>query len=90
MNDIMLRFTGLMSTNRQGQTWVQDPVSGHYHELDQVGCRICQLLKTPMTEAALIAALTEEYEVSPAQCRADVAPFLAKLKGCGLLKEGRA
>lgn len=87
MNQSKLRFTGLLSENRQGQIWVQDPVSGNYHELDDVGGVICRMLKRPMRMDELIDALTEEYEVERTQCEADVKPFLERLRNSGLLKE---
>ena len=90
MSEKKLRFTGLLSKNRQDQIWVQDPFSGNYHELDEVGGSICTLLKVPKTQEELIAALTEEYEVDAAQCRRDIAPFLQKLLDSGLVKEENA
>jgi len=82
-----MRFSGLLSRNKQGQIWVQDPFSGNYHEMDEVGGRICTLLKQPKTKAELVGALTEEYEVSVDQCERDIGPFLQALMDCGLVKE---
>lgn len=90
MNDMKLRFTGLLSQNKQGQIWVQDPVSGNYHELDEIGGDICRLLKKPMRFEDIIEVLMSEYEVERAQCEADVRPFLDQLRVNGLLKEERA
>ena len=47
-----------------------------YLGLDAVGQRVWVLLETPMTLDALVEVLTQEYDVDPAQCRADVLPFL--------------
>ena len=90
MNDVKLRFTGMLSQNKKGQTWVQDPVSGNYHEMDEVGGSICRLLKKPLRFDELMEALMNEYEVERQQCEADVKPFLDKLRANGLLKEERA
>lgn len=90
MNDVKLRFTGMMSQNKKGQNWVQDPVSGNYHEMDEVGGTICRLLKKPLRFDELMEALMDEYEVERQQCEADVKPFLDKLRANGLLKEEQA
>lgn len=87
MNGKKWRFTGLISRNKQGQIWVQDPFSGNYHEMDEVGRSICLLLKEPKDRDELIRALTEEYDVSPEQCAQDIAPFLEKMLSCGLIRE---
>ncbi|MBR2718399.1 MAG: PqqD family protein [Clostridia bacterium] len=90
MNEKKLRFTGLLSRNKQGQVWVQDPFTGNYHEMDEVGYSICTLLKSGKTRSELVAALTEEYEVEAARCEKDITPFLEKLIDCGLVKEVQA
>ena len=90
MKDVKLRFTGMLSQNKKGQIWVQDPVSGNYHEMDEVGGSICRLLKKPMIFSELVDALIAEYEVERAQCEKDVLPFLEKLRENGLLKEEKA
>ena len=85
-----MRFTGMLSQNKKGQIWVQDPVSGNYHELNEVGGAICRLLKKGMDMETLMQALTDEYEVERAQCEAEVLLFLEQLRANGLLKEEQA
>ena len=90
MSNVRLRFTGMLSENKKGQIWVQDPFSGNYHELDEVGGTICRLLKKPLQFEELVDALVNEYEVERQQCEADVMPFLVKLQANGLLREEQA
>lgn len=51
-----------------------------YLGLDEVAQRIWDLLDSPRTVGELVAALTEEYDVSDADCLRDVTPFLQALE----------
>lgn len=51
-----------------------------YLGLDEVGQRIWELLDQPRTLDGLVAELTEEYDVSAADCTRDVEGFLAALE----------
>lgn len=90
MNGNKLHFCGMLSQNKQGQIWVQDPVSGNYHEMDDIGGWICRYLKNPCTFEELVYALTEEYDVDEVQCARDVQPFVEALLKNGLVKEEKA
>lgn len=51
-----------------------------YLGLDEVGQRIWDLLAQPSSLDALVAQLTDEYDVDEATCRADVGRFLEALQ----------
>lgn len=51
-----------------------------YLGLDEVGQRIWDLLEQPATLDALVGTLTEEYDVSTADCTRDVAGFIEALE----------
>lgn len=87
MNGGKLRFTGMISQNKKGEYWVQNPVSGHYHQMDEIGGSICRLLKNPLSFDALVQALMAEYDVDQPRCEGDVRTFLEKLMENGLVKE---
>ena len=87
-NTLLSRREGLMAADMNGSTVMMDIMTGKYYNLGQVGGRIWELLEEPMTVAALIEKLTDEYDVSAQQCRADTVPFLATLVQRGLLVEG--
>ena len=59
-----------------------------YLGLDEVGQRVWDLLAEPSDLDELVAMLTAEYDVSDAQCRADVARFLDALEKHGLVDRG--
>jgi hypothetical protein len=52
-----------------------------YLGLDEVGQRIWDLLATPQTLTQLVAQLTEEYDVSEADCTRDVTAYVTALSG---------
>ena len=84
---VLSRRSGLMAADMNGSAVMMDIMTGKYYNLGQVGGRIWELLEEPMTLSALVEKLTAEYDVSADQCRADIAPFLAKLLKSGLLVE---
>ena len=57
-----------------------------YLGLNDVGQRIWDLLASPRTVAELVALLTEEYDVSAAECTADVTAYVDALAGHKLVR----
>ncbi|MGN6572162.1 MAG: PqqD family peptide modification chaperone [Pseudolabrys sp.] len=53
--------------------------TGIYIGLSEVGARIWDIIETPTDIDAVCTRLQEEYEVAPAECRAEVETFLAEL-----------
>ena len=53
--------------------------------LNDTGVFLWEKLKDDVTEEQLLAALTAEYSVDPAQAKADIAEFLSTLKKAALL-----
>lgn len=82
---VLSRRMGLMTADMNGSAVMMDIMSGKYYNLGEVGGRIWELLEEPMTVTALVQKLTAEYDVSAAQCRADIEPFLNTLLDRGLL-----
>ena len=85
---LLRRREGLMTANMNGSAVMMDIETGKYYNLGEIGGRIWELLEEPMTVAALVRKLTAEYDVSVAQCRADILPFLGKLLERRLVLEG--
>ena len=84
---ILSRREGLMTADMNGSAVMMDIMTGKYYNLGQVGGRIWEILEEPMTVAALVEKLTDEYDVTAAQCRTDILPFLDTLLERGLLLE---
>ena len=87
MNDqtVLKRKSGLMTANMNGSAVMMDIATGKYYNLGETGGRIWELLESPATISDLVQALTAEYDVDQAQCKADVLTFLQQLVDRGLL-----
>ena len=85
---ILSRREGLMTADMNGSAVMMDIMTGKYYNLGQIGGRIWEILEEPMTVDALVEKLTDEYDVTAAQCRSDILPFLDTLLERGLLLEG--
>jgi hypothetical protein len=89
LSQVILRRTkGSMSTELDGETVILDLASGTYSGLDAVGTFIWNQLEQPVTIAALRSAILGKYDVSEAQCSADLLDFLKVLADNGLISWG--
>ena len=59
---------------------------GVYFELNEVGARIWQLLQQPCSLQVVLATLLDEYDVSPAQCEADLLSLVEDMLRRGLVE----
>ena len=60
----------------------------HYmYTLNNVGCRIWELLNGGTTVEKIVSILTQEYEVEAPQAEADVIEFLAQMEEIGAVVE---
>ncbi len=82
---VLRRTKGSMSTELDGETVILDLASGTYSGLDAVGTFIWNQLEQPSTIAALGEAILGKYDVSEAQCLADLLDFLRVLADNGLI-----
>jgi PqqD family protein of HPr-rel-A system len=74
----------VISADLDGEAVLLDVESGAYYGLDEVAARIWKFLEQGASEEAICAELVEEYEVTPAELRSDIAAFLAILASKGL------
>lgn len=58
---------------------------GNYIGLNSVGARIWELIETPQNVDAVCERLTEEFDVAPDVCRAEVQDFLDVLVSHGAI-----
>ena len=58
---------------------LMDIVTGDYMGLNPVGTTIWSMLDEQQTFASLVAGLLDRYEVTAAQCRLELEPFLQEL-----------
>jgi hypothetical protein len=75
------------STHNQDGAIVLDVRQGQMFNLNFVGSRILELLKTGSTESAIADQLSREFDVSRDLTEKDVREFLQNLKKCHLVVE---
>jgi len=69
----------ICSREFDGETVMMNESLENYFGLDEIGTRIWQLLKEQLSLTELCQKLTEEYDVEPKQCLADITPFIEEL-----------
>lgn len=82
---VLQRSKGMLGSAHEDTVLLLNAQAGSYHELNQVASRIWELLAQPTDEDSIVATLLAEYDVSPADCRTQVAAFLSQLEKRGLL-----
>lgn len=83
---LMTRSTDVLTTELDGSLLMLNITRGEYHGLNAVAARIWDLLEQPTSRTALVAALVDEYEVTPDECAAAVDDFLTQLHERNLLR----
>lgn len=73
------RNNELISADLDEDLVMLDIEQGKYFSLNPVGRRIWDLLENWMSKEEIIPILLEEYEVSEAECKADVSQHLKEL-----------
>ena len=81
------RDPDLIAAPVDGETVMMSIARGEYYGLNEVGTRIWALLELPLTLAELSQRLCAEYDITPAQCEADIAPFISELLSRGILRK---
>lgn len=79
------RSDGVLSQRAADTTVLLDPVSGEYFALDEVGAGIWALCDGSRSVGDIAAAMSEEYDASPDEIRADLLALLAELESSGLV-----
>jgi Coenzyme PQQ synthesis protein D (PqqD) len=65
---------------------MMDIDAGKYYLLDDIASFVWERLAAPISLADLVGDLCSRYDVSAAQCQADVLPFLTELHEKGLVR----
>jgi hypothetical protein len=72
----------------QGEAVLLNLKSGIYFGLDGIGTRIWQLFSNHQALSAIVQVITDEYEVTPDRCEADLLTLVSELERQGLVKLG--
>lgn len=77
---VVTRNTLLKPVDIGGQLGMLSAETGKYIVLNEVGARIWDFAAEPLSAGDIIARLTEEFDISPDDCREQVLPYLEKLE----------
>lgn len=69
-----------------GDAALLDLRSSTYYTLNPVGAFVWNRIGTPISFGALCDAVTAEFDVESARCRADIAVLLEQLREAGLVR----
>jgi hypothetical protein len=75
------------STHNQDGAIVLDVRQGQMFNLNFVGSRILELLKSGSSESAIVEEIIREFSVGRELAKTDVRQFLQALKKCDLVEE---
>jgi hypothetical protein len=82
----VVRSVDQVSTLLEGEVVILNAKTGKYYSLNPVGSRIWELIERPVTFAAIVDAVTTEYEVDRGRCAADVDRILQAMLASGLIE----
>lgn len=76
----------VVTSNLDGEAALLDESSGMYFGLDSVGATLWGYLQGSLSVGAMLAGLTEEYDVTEEVAAVDLHRFLANLEQHGLIR----
>jgi len=82
----VVRDEDIIFSDMDDETVMMSMEKGEYYGINPVGRRIWELLETPVKVAGICETLSDEYNVSPEQCRKEVLVFLAQLSEKDIIK----
>lgn len=83
---VVQRGTLPLAAAVDGEVVMFHPDRGAYFSLGDVGSRVWELVEQPIALAALCETLSQEYDVEPARCRAEIETFVGQLHEAGLVE----
>ncbi|MES1975991.1 MAG: PqqD family protein [Pseudomonadota bacterium] len=84
---MFVRSPSALWTELDGQFMLMNIEDGSYYEMAGIGSVIWQMLETPRSEADIIEAVLNSYQVEREQCARDVRAFLEKLVATHVVNE---
>jgi hypothetical protein len=68
-----------VASDLAGETILLSLQTAKYYGLDQVGARVWELMREPISVAQICEAIGTEYDVEPDQCERDIIALLHQL-----------
>jgi hypothetical protein len=81
-----VRANDLVATEIDGEVVILGVESSSFYNLNRVGSRIWDMLDTPKTMPEICAALMARFNVTVADCQAEVRAFIERMLDQGLLE----
>lgn len=76
---IVLRSDEFMTAPLDGELMMMSLERGSYYGLDPISTKVWEHMAEPIRVADLCTQLVSDFDVTPAQCQADVLAFLSEL-----------
>ena len=86
--DLYMRTPDVIEADVGGEIVLLHTQSWQYFEFDKVGSAIWGLLSAPASLDALVASLTNQFEVDETRCREETRSFLNEMIEQGLITVG--
>ncbi len=89
MLDAAMRFrksAHQVSCTLDNEVAILDLKAAHYFGLNEVGAHIWQFLDEPRSVDGICRSVSEQFDIGPADCQADVSRFLASMRDAGLIE----
>jgi hypothetical protein len=85
-SDRVVRDSQLMVARLDPEIVILSKVTNNYLALDDIGCRVWDLLETPQHVDELCQLLGQEFSATPEQVCVDLLPFLSDLTNEGVVQ----
>jgi hypothetical protein len=86
LETVVARKTGQVTVDMDGEIVMMSLDTSRYYNLGKTGSAIWGMIEAPATVEGIVSNLTEQYQVSQAQCEAEVIAFLEELRKEGLIE----
>ena len=85
-SSVVRRSAHQVSCNLNDEVAILDLNKSLYFGLDTVGAHVWEALQEPRSVADICAAVSDHFEVAPADCQTDIVRFLESLREAGLIE----
>ncbi len=85
-SSIIRRKPDLITAGSADESVVLDSATGMFFQFNPSAAQMWDLIETPRTLAALVDSITEQFDVTPEACRADIVLLIETLRERGLVE----
>jgi hypothetical protein len=85
-NTVLVVADGVISSDLNGEVVILNMKDGTYYGLGEVGHRVWELLREPVSVRNIHSVILNEYDVEPEQCEMDLLMLIESLLEQGLIE----